>query len=115
MKRQLAEYEQLKKEISGNESSRNDSLMADVYNVSTGCSNATEVKLKQQINNENYASGFTMELMAKDLKMADALAGDMAIDAPGLAACAELYARAVAELGGKADHTAVMRVIEGQE
>ena len=46
--------------------------------------------------------------------MANALAGDMAVDAPGLVACAELYARAVAELGCKADHTAVMRVIEGQ-
>jgi 3-hydroxyisobutyrate dehydrogenase len=90
-------------------------VMADVFNVSTGRSNATEVKLKQQINNHNYASGFTMELMSKDLKMANALAGDMAVDAPGLVACAELYARAVAELGGKADHTAVMRVIEGQE
>jgi 3-hydroxyisobutyrate dehydrogenase-like beta-hydroxyacid dehydrogenase len=54
-----------------------------------------------------------MELMNKDLRMAHALADDMEIDAPGLAACAGLYARAVAELGGKADHTEVMKVIEG--
>jgi 3-hydroxyisobutyrate dehydrogenase len=87
-------------------------LMADVFNVSTGRNNATEVKLKQQVNNEKYAAGFTMELMSKDLRMAHALAGDMEVDAPGLASCAELYARAVAELGGKADHTEVMRVIE---
>jgi 3-hydroxyisobutyrate dehydrogenase len=87
-------------------------LMADVFNVSTGRNNATEVKLKQQVNNGRYAAGFTMGLMSKDLRMAHALAGDMEVDAPGLAACAELYARAVAELGGKADHTEVMRVIE---
>lgn len=86
-------------------------VMADVFNVSTGRSNATEVKLKQQVNNEAYESGFTMELMAKDLELARALAGDMAVEAPGLAACAELYARAAKALGGKADHTAVMRVI----
>lgn len=86
-------------------------VMADVFNVSTGRSNATEVKLKQQVNNEAYESGFTMELMAKDLELARALAGDMAVEAPGLAACAELYARAAKALGGKADHTAVMKVI----
>ncbi|MHA1528332.1 MAG: NAD(P)-dependent oxidoreductase [Alphaproteobacteria bacterium] len=89
-------------------------LMADVFNVSTGRSNATEVKLKQQINNGKYAAGFTMELMGKDLRMARALANDMAVDAPGLAACSELYARAVEELGGKADHTEVMKVIDGR-
>jgi len=90
-------------------------VMADVFNVSTGRNNATEVKLKQQVNNEAYASGFTMGLMGKDLRMAHALADDMEVDAPGLAACAKLYARAVTELGGKADHTEVMRVIEGEE
>jgi len=88
-------------------------VMADVFNVSTGRSNATEVKLKQQVNNGKYAAGFTMKLMSKDLHMARALAGDMAVTAPGLTACAKLYARAVAELGGKADHTEVMKVIEG--
>jgi 3-hydroxyisobutyrate dehydrogenase-like beta-hydroxyacid dehydrogenase len=51
--------------------------------------------------------------MAKDLRMAHALAGDMAVEAPGLAACAELYARAEAALGGKEDHTEVMKVISG--
>jgi len=86
-------------------------VMADVFNVSTGWSNATEIKLKQQINNECYASGFTMGLMAKDLKMANLLAGDMKTNAPGLAACAELYTRAVEDLGGKADHTEVMKII----
>jgi 3-hydroxyisobutyrate dehydrogenase len=88
-------------------------LMADVFNVSTGRSNATEVKLKQQVNNGKYAAGFTMELMAKDLRMAAAFAGDLGVEAKGLAACAELYARAVEVLGGTADHTEVMRLIEG--
>ncbi len=88
-------------------------MMADVFNVSTGRNNTTDVKLKQQVTNGKYAAGFTMELMTKDLDMAHALAGDMEVEAPGLAACAELYARAVEALGGKADHTEVMRVIAG--
>jgi 3-hydroxyisobutyrate dehydrogenase len=89
-------------------------VMADVFNVSTGRNNATEVKLKQQINNNRYASGFTIGLMAKDLSLAAVLAGDMEVDAPGLAACAGLYARAVQALGGAADHTEVMRLIAGE-
>ncbi|MCH8168533.1 MAG: NAD(P)-dependent oxidoreductase [Proteobacteria bacterium] len=90
-------------------------LMADVFNVSTGRSNATEVKLKQQVNNGKYAAGFTMELMSKDLRMAAALAGDLGVEAKGLAACAELYARALEVLGGKADHTEIMKLIEGED
>jgi len=88
-------------------------VMADVFNVSTGRNNATEVKLKQQVNNRKYAAGFTMKLMVKDLQMAAALAEDMEVDAPGLAACAGLYAEAAEALGGAVDHTEVMRVIEG--
>jgi 3-hydroxyisobutyrate dehydrogenase len=85
-----------------------------VFNVSTGKNNATEVKLKQQVNNAKYASGFTMGLMAKDLSLAAALAGDMSVETPGLAACAKLYAEAAAALGGAADHTEVMRLIAGE-
>lgn len=90
-------------------------LMADVFNVSTGRNNATEVKLKQHVNSGRYASGFAMDLMAKDLKMAAALAGDMGVEAEGLAACAELYAKAVEALGDGADHTEIMRLIEGND
>lgn len=90
-------------------------LMADVFNVSTGRNNATEVKLKQHVNSGRFASGFAMDLMAKDLKLAAALARDLGVEAEGLAACAELYAKAVEALGGAADHTKVMRLIEGRE
>jgi len=88
-------------------------VMADVFNVSTGKNNATEVKLKQQINNGEYAAGFTMGLMAKDLRMAATLASDMEVEAEGLVVCRDLYNQAEAALGPKADHTEVMRLIEG--
>lgn len=90
-------------------------LMADVFNVSTGRNNATEVKLKQHVNSGRYASGFAMELMAKDLSLAAALARDLGAEAPGLAACTELYAKAVEALGGTADHTEVMRLIAREQ
>ena len=71
--------------------------------------------MKQQINNGTYAAGFTMGLMAKDLRMAHALAGDMGVEAPGLAACAELYRQALEMLGDGADHTEVMKRIAAQD
>ncbi len=87
-------------------------LMADVFNVSTGRNNATDVKLKQHVNSRRYASGFAMDLMAKDLRMAAALSRDLGVEAPGLGSCAELYTRAVEALGGSADHTEVMKLLE---
>jgi 3-hydroxyisobutyrate dehydrogenase len=86
-------------------------LMADVFNVSTGKNNATEVKLKQHVNSGKFAAGFTMGLMAKDLTLARQLSQDMEIDAKGLAACQELYARAVEALGEGADHTEVIKLL----
>jgi 3-hydroxyisobutyrate dehydrogenase len=86
-------------------------LMADVFNVSTGRNNATEVKLKQHVNSGRFAAGFAMGLMAKDLTLARKLAGDMGVDAKGLDACQELYARAVEMFGEGADHTEVIKLL----
>lgn len=88
-------------------------VMADVFNGSTGMNNATKVKLKQHINNEAFATGFTMGLMSKDLTLARKLSEDMGVDAEGLAAMQELYAKAVEELGEGSDHSEVIRVLEG--
>jgi 3-hydroxyisobutyrate dehydrogenase len=87
-------------------------LMADVFNVSTGRNNATEVKLKQHVNSGKFAAGFAMGLMAKDLTLAKKLAEDMAVDARGLDACQALYSRAVEVLGEGADHTEVIKLLE---
>jgi 3-hydroxyisobutyrate dehydrogenase len=49
-------------------------VMTDVLNASTGRSNTSENKVKQFMLNGSYASGFAMQLMNKDLKIAHALA-----------------------------------------
>lgn len=87
-------------------------VMADVFNGSTGMNNATKVKLKQHINNEAFATGFTMGLMSKDLTLARKLSEDMGVDARGLAAMQELFAHAVEELGDAEDHSAVIKVLK---
>ena len=48
-------------------------LMTDVLNASTGRNNSTEVKLKPFVIAKTYRSGFSLGLMAKDLRTADDL------------------------------------------
>jgi len=88
-------------------------VMADVFNVSTGMNNATKVKLKQHVNSGRFAAGFAMGLMSKDLTLGRRLAGDMGVEAMGLAAVQELFARAVEELGPAVDHTEVIKILKG--
>ncbi|WP_255580868.1 NAD-binding protein [Caballeronia sp. dw_276] len=48
-------------------------VMTDVLNASTGRSNTSENKVKQFMLSSTFASGFAMQLMNKDLKIARAL------------------------------------------
>jgi 3-hydroxyisobutyrate dehydrogenase len=82
-------------------------LMTDVLNASTGRNNSTEVKLKPFVIPKNYTSGFSMALMAKDLRTADDLARQIDVPAPFSHACSALWARALDALGSEADHTAI--------
>lgn len=86
-------------------------LMADVFNSSTGMNNATKVKLKQHINNEKFATGFTMALMKKDLTLGRQLAADLGVKAEGLDATQALFSRAVDELGEQEDHSAIIKLL----
>lgn len=86
-------------------------LMTDILNVSTGRNNATEVKLKQFVISGSYASGFSLALMAKDLRTADDLARHLGIAAPLSHACTELWSKADAKLGPGADHTEIDRFL----
>ncbi|WP_342447327.1 NAD-binding protein [Methylobacterium platani] len=82
-------------------------LMTDVLNASTGRNNSTEVKLKPFVIPQTYASGFSMALMAKDLRTADELARHEGVPAPLSRAVAALWQDALAALGEGADHTAI--------
>ncbi|GJD34949.1 NAD(P)-dependent oxidoreductase [Methylobacterium aerolatum] len=82
-------------------------LMTDILNVSTGRNNSTEVKLKPFVIPQSYTSGFSLALMAKDLRTADDLARHEGVAAPLSGAVSALWAEALAELGTSADHTAI--------
>lgn len=86
-------------------------VMADVFNGSTGKNNATEVKLKQHVNNDAFATGFTMGLMAKDLALGARLTADLGLRADGLEAMKALFAEGVNAFGEDADHTEVAKLL----
>ena len=87
-------------------------VMADVFNGSTGKNNATEVKLKQHVNSEAYGTGFSMGLMAKDLALGARLTGDLGLEADGLMAMKDLFAKGVEAFGGDADHTEIAQLLK---
>ena len=86
-------------------------VLVDVLNVSTGRNNSTEVKMKPFILSGSFASAFSMQLMAKDLRTAADLAGQIGIDANGARDAAELWTQASQALGKSADHTEIYRFL----
>lgn len=89
-------------------------VLVDVLNASTGRNNATERKLRQFVLSRTFASGFELDLMVKDLRIALAMAVDAEV-APGLTAQSLIAAGgAQACLDPGADHTSVIQWLERQ-
>ncbi len=89
-------------------------LMADVFNASSGMSNSTQVKAKPFVIPRNYAGGFSMALMAKDLRTASDLAREVGAEAHTLKDMADIWQRAYEKLGREADHTAIHKILLGE-
>jgi len=85
--------------------------MVDVLNASTGRNNSTENKLKQFVLARSYTSGFSLGLMAKDIRTADELASAIGVPAPLADATAALWSTAAERLGSSADHTEIGRYL----
>ncbi len=89
-------------------------VMFETINASTGRNNATQVKLHPFIIPRDFASGFALDLMAKDLKAAAAMAQDLGLSVELLQREANLWAEAKADLPDGADHTEIFRVLEAR-
>ena len=87
-------------------------VMVDVFNSSTGKSNATEVKGRQFVVPRNFAAGFTTALMVKDLRTAGDLATHLKLQVPNLAQAVAYWTAADGKLGKGADHTEIFRYAE---
>lgn len=87
-------------------------VMVDVLNASTGRNNSTELKFKQFVLSRSFNSGFSLDLMIKDLGIALQVAHDAHTAAPFSSLCRELWSSAGAVLGSGQDHTAIARFSE---
>lgn len=85
--------------------------IVDVLNASTGRNNSTEKKMKQQVISGEFASGFSLALMTKDLHTAAEIARHAGIAAPLAGVCEDLWAEADMKLGAGADHTEIYRFL----
>lgn len=83
--------------------------LVDVLNASTGRNNSTENKLKQFIISGKFNSGFSLALMAKDIRTADELAHQLDVPAPLADEVAAQWDAALKMLGPSADHTEIGR------
>lgn len=86
-------------------------VMVDVLNASTGVNNSTQKKLKQFVLSRSFDSGFSLDLMVKDLGIALGLARDGHVAAPLAALTRHLWGEALA-MGAGADHTHAARLSE---
>jgi 3-hydroxyisobutyrate dehydrogenase len=89
------------------------SVMLGILNRSTGRNHATEVKMARYVLSRQFDSGFALNLMVKDLRIALGLAGDNGISAPISAAALQTWIGAKTMLADHtADHTEVARFVE---
>ncbi|MGE7468120.1 NAD(P)-dependent oxidoreductase [Bosea sp. NPDC003192] len=86
-------------------------VIVDVLNASTGRNNSTEVKMKPFVISEAFNSGFSLALMAKDLRIAADLAGHLGLGIPQIATVADIWEKAKGALKADADHTEIYRFL----
>ena len=79
--------------------------MVDVMNASTGKSFNTEHVAKQHVVSRQFASGFALGLLAKDVGIAADLAQAIGTDSPLIGMSSALLGEARDKVGGEKDHT----------
>ena len=85
------------------------STLVDILNVSTGKSFISEVVMKDHVLHEQYATGFKLGLLAKDVKIAADLGQAVGLHAPLLRLVNERWELAEALVGYDADNTEAIK------
>ena len=83
-----------------------------IINGATGKNNTTEVKLEKFVVSEKYNSGFALDLMIKDVSIADQLIKKMSSDNPLSKQVLEYLERSYKVVGKNSDHTEVFKVLK---
>ncbi len=87
-------------------------VMAEVVNSSTGMNHATLNKMGRFVFSREFDSGFSLDLMVKDLEIALGLARDTGTATPFAALSREIWAQAKNNLEPGRDHTEIVRWLE---
>ncbi|NRO98617.1 NAD-binding protein [Paraburkholderia sp. NMBU_R16] len=88
-------------------------LMTDVLNASSGRSNTSENKVKQFMLSGTFASGFALQLMNKDLKIARSLGQSVGYPMTLGMTCTALWDEAAQRSTHATDHTEMYRLLDG--
>lgn len=80
-------------------------VMIDIMNVSTGKNFNTENVVKQHVISRQFASGFALGLLAKDVGIAADLAKAIDVDSPLIGMSSVLLGEARDQVGAEKDHT----------
>lgn len=83
-----------------------------IINGATGKNNTTEVKLDKFVISEKFNSGFALDLMVKDVSIADSLIKDLSAEKPLSESVSNYLLKSLAELGENPDHTEVYKVLK---
>ena len=86
--------------------------MVDVLNESSGMNNSTKLKFKQHVLSRRFESGFSLDLMVKDIGIALEVARETQTPTPYAALCREVWAAAQAMLEPGQDHTGMAKLSE---
>ena len=84
----------------------------EIINGATGKNNTTEVKLEKFVVSEKYNAGFALDLMIKDVSIADQLIKKMSSDNPLSKQVLEYLEKSCRILGKNSDHTEVFKVLK---
>jgi len=79
--------------------------MVDVMSASSGQNFCTDHVAKQHVVSRQFASGFALGLMAKDVGIAASLARAIGIDSPLIGTSSALFDEARDKVGSEKDHT----------
>ncbi|MFT4437830.1 NAD(P)-dependent oxidoreductase [Caballeronia sp. 15715] len=93
----------------------NPAAMTDVLNASTGRSNTSENKVKQFMLSGSYASGFALQLMNKDLKIARALSEAVGYPMKLGMTCTTVWDEVSRRSTPATDHTEMYRLLASDD
>ena len=83
-----------------------------IINGATGKNNTTEVKLDKFVISEKFNSGFALDLMVKDVTIANSLIKDISSNKPLSNDVLSHLSESLKVLGGNPDHTEVYKTIK---